>query len=239
MTRLWHIIKPFIFGIAIVACLLALILVPAVITKGDVSQSFQPLQEAAQETTASEQMTVGPLPGDLSKYASEQKCQQGLSTPGYLSAMNAAEMTDAQRSGVYTCADFLGSRTEDNVVYTYKAEGSYPQVQYVNNDGPNGMFVVGGTSPPSTGLMTPGPYVARINPISGEQVWRTYLENGNVNERLHGRDATSTSCPTETSSSRGTTRSPCSTEPGRDSQGQRASQPWSRSRSRSMQLQGG
>ena len=186
MTRLWHIIKPFIFGIVVVACLLALILVPAVITKGDVSGTFQPLQEAAQSTTASEQMTVGPLPGDLSKYASEQKCQESLSTPGYLSGMNAAEMTDAQRSGVYPCADFLGSRTEDNVVYTYKAEGSYPGVQYVNNDGPNGMFVVGGTSPPSTGLMTPGPYVARIDPISGAQVWRTYMENGNVNNVFMG-----------------------------------------------------
>ena len=34
--------------------------------------------------------------------------------------------------------------------------------------------------------MFPGPYVARINPISGQQVWRTYLENGNVDNVFMG-----------------------------------------------------
>jgi hypothetical protein len=76
--------------------------------------------------------------------------------------------------------------TEPNIVYTYKAEGNYPQVQYINNAGPNAMFIVGGTSPASTGPVAPGPYVARINPISGEQVWRTYLENANVNNVFVG-----------------------------------------------------
>ena len=186
MTRIWHIIKPFIFGIVIVACLLALILVPALVTKGEVTKAFQPLQEAASSTTASEQMTVGPIPGDISKYESEQNCQESISTPGYWSGMNAAEMTDAARSGVYPCADFLGSYTEENIVYTYKAEGEYPEVQYINSDGPNGMYVVGGTSTASTGPVYPGPYIAKIDPISGEQVWRTYMENGNVNDVFMG-----------------------------------------------------
>ncbi len=186
MKRLWSIFKPFIVGVVVVVALAALILVPGLSTKGDVAEVFLPLQEAAQSVTASEQMTVGPIPGDLSRYESEQKCQENISTPGYWSGINAAEMTDAARSGVYPCADFLGSQTEDNVVYTYKAEGTYPQVQYVNSDGPNGMFVVGGTSAASTGPVAPGPYVARIDPISGEQVWRTYLENGNVNDVFVG-----------------------------------------------------
>ena len=122
----------------------------------------------------------------MSKYESEQKCQEGLSTPGYWSGMNAAEQADAARSNIYPCADFLGSWTEPNIVYAYKAEGNYPQVQYINSAGPNALFVVGGTSIPSTGQATPGPYVARINPISGEQVWRTYLENANTDNVFQG-----------------------------------------------------
>jgi hypothetical protein len=180
VRRIWHFIKPFLAGIGVLVALLALILIPALSTTKDVASQFAPLQGAAQDVTPSQQETVGPLPGDLSLYNKEQKCQEGISTPGYYEAMNAAELTDAQRSGIYPCADFLGSRTKPNVVYTYKAEGYYPQVYYIDNDGPNGMYVVGGTSPASTGRVYPGPFVARIDPITGEQVWRTYLENANT-----------------------------------------------------------
>lgn len=180
MRRVWHFVKPFLAAIAVLVALLALILIPALSVSSSVPEQFTPLQGAARNVTPSEQFTVGPLPGDLSLYEQEQKCQEGLSTPGYLSAMNAAEQADAARSNIYPCADFLGSRTEPNVVYAYKAEGYYPQVQYVNSDGPNGLYVVGGTSAPSTGPVTPGPFVAKVDPISGEQVWRTYLENGNT-----------------------------------------------------------
>jgi hypothetical protein len=136
--------------------------------------------------TPSQHETLGPLPGELNLYASEQRCQLGQSTPGYFSAMNGAEMTDAQRSGIFPCANFLGSLTQPNVVYTYKAQGYYPNVYYIDNDGPNGMFVVGGAPPASTGRSPAGPFVARINPITGEQVWRTYLENLNVDNAFIG-----------------------------------------------------
>ncbi len=180
MKRVWHILKPFLAGLLILVGLLALILVPALTTSSDVGSHFTPLQGAARNVTPSEQKTNGPLPGDLSLYAKEQRCQEGISTPGYFSAMNSAELTDAQRSGIYPCADFLGSRTEPNVVYTYKADGFYPNVYYVNSDGPNATYVVGGAPPASTGRSAPGPFVARIDPITGEQVWRTYVENLNV-----------------------------------------------------------
>ncbi len=166
----------------VLVALLALILIPALTTTKNVTSQVASLQGAARNVTASEQVTLGPLPGDLSLYASEQSCQEGISTPGYFSALNAAELTDAQRSGIYPCADFLGSRTEPNIVYTYKAEDNYPNVYYVNNDGPNGMYVVGGAPPASTGRSAPGPFVARVNPITGDQVWRTYLENLNVSD---------------------------------------------------------
>lgn len=180
MSRVWHIVKPFGAGLLILVGLLALILIPALSTSSDVASHFAPLQGAARNVTASEQKTVGPLPGDLSLYEKEQRCQEGISTPGYLPAINGAEQADAARSNIYPCADFLGSRTEPNVVYTYKALGTYPQVQYINSDGPNGMYVVGGSSTPSTGRVAPGPFIAKVDPISGEQVWRTYVENGNT-----------------------------------------------------------
>lgn len=186
MSRVWHIVKPFLTGIAVLVGLLALILIPALSTTSDVAPQFAALQGAARNVTPSEQKTLGPLPGDLSLYGKEQQCQQGTSTPGYFPALNGAELADAQRSGIYECADFLGSRTESNVVYTHKAQDHYPKVYYVNSDGPNRMYVVGGTSTPSTGRVEPGPFVARINPITGEQVWRTYLENGNVNNVFIG-----------------------------------------------------
>lgn len=186
MKRIWHVLKPFLAGILALVALLALVLVPAFTTTSDVQSVYLPLQEATRNTTSSEQTAVGPLPGDVTLYESEQRCQEGIDTPGYWSAINAAEQADAERSNIYPCADFLGSYTEENIVYAYKAEGTYPQVQYVNSAGPNEMYVVGGTSAPSTGPMTPGPYVARINPISGEQLWRTYMENGNVNNVFMG-----------------------------------------------------
>jgi hypothetical protein len=180
MRRIWHFLKPFLAGVLVLVGLLALILVPALTTTSDVADHFAALQGAARNVTKSEQFTVGPLPGDLSLYQQEQNCQEKIPTPGYLPAINGAEQADAARSNIYPCADFLGSRTEPNVVYTDKAEGNYPQIQYVNSDGPNRMYVVGGTSTPSTGHVAPGPYIARVDPISGEQVWRTYLENGNT-----------------------------------------------------------
>ncbi len=180
MKRIWHIVRPFLAAVLVLVGLLALILIPALTTSQDVTGNVSALSGAARNVTPSEQMTVGPLPGDLSLYDKEQRCQEGISTPGYFSAMNAAEMTDAQRSGIFPCADFLGSRTEPNVVYTYKAETNYPNVYYVNSDGPNATYIVGGAPPANTGRSAGGPYVARINPITGDQVWRTYVDNINT-----------------------------------------------------------
>lgn len=180
MKRVWHIIKPFLAAIVILVALLALVLIPALTTTDDVAEQALALNGAARNATEAEQMTVGPLPGDLSRYEQEQKCAEKTPTPGYFPAINAAEQQDASRSNIYECADFLGSRTESNVVYMYKAQGDYPQVQYVNSDGPNGLYIVGGTSTPSTGYVAPGPFVSKVDPISGKEIWRTYVENGNT-----------------------------------------------------------
>ncbi len=180
MRRVWHFIKPLLGAILVLVALLALILIPALSVSSSVPEQLAPLQGAARNVTKAEQFTVGPLPGDLSLYEKEQRCQESIPNPGYFSAINAAEQQDAARSNIYECADFLGSTTEENIVYMYKAEGYYPQVQYVNSDGPNGLYIVGGTSTASTGRVAPGPFVSKVDPISGEEIWRTYVENGNT-----------------------------------------------------------
>lgn len=185
MKRIWHIVRPFLAVILVLVGLLALILIPALSTSKNVAPHFAALSGAAQNVTPSEQQTLAPLPGDTSLYAKQQKCQEGISTPGYFSAINGAELTDSTRSAVFECADFLGSLTEPNIVYTYKAEGNYPNVYYVNNDGPNGMYVAGG-GPNSTGRITANPYVAKIDPINGQQVWKTNLDNLNVSNIFVG-----------------------------------------------------
>ena len=97
VSRAWHVIKPFAAGIVVLVALLALILVPALSTTSQVQSQYLPLQQAARNVTESEQFTVGPLPGDVSLYDEQQRCQERIATPGYFSAMNAAEQTDAGR----------------------------------------------------------------------------------------------------------------------------------------------
>src|SRR6516165_11615217 len=53
--------------------------------------------------TPNEIAANGPLPGALRLYAKELACAKALPTPGYFSSINAAELADAQRSGVFPC----------------------------------------------------------------------------------------------------------------------------------------
>ena len=52
MRRIWHIVKPFLAGIEVLAALLALILVPALSAKSNVTSQVLPLQEAAERHLA-------------------------------------------------------------------------------------------------------------------------------------------------------------------------------------------
>jgi hypothetical protein len=62
----------------------------------------------------------GPLPGDVALYQKEQACAEALKTPGYFQSINAAELADAQRSGTYPCATFIGSFDGPNQVYAWR-----------------------------------------------------------------------------------------------------------------------
>src|SRR5574341_37480 len=130
--------------------------------------------------TSNEIAANGPLPGDVSLYAQELACQQKLSTPGYYRSLNAGEVADGERSGVYPCATFTGSFDGPNQVFAWRSADGYQATEYIVNRRPGEIFVSGGANPPLTGLVPAGPYMARVDAASGKATWRTYFENANA-----------------------------------------------------------
>lgn len=122
----------------------------------------------------------GPFPGDLSVIDKEWACSQARETPGYFKSLNGAEVSDSQRSQFYPCASFLGSMTGQNEVFAWRSADSYQGVLFMNNRYPGELYVTGGNNPPAKGPVPPGPFVAKVDATTGKEVWRTYLENGNV-----------------------------------------------------------
>jgi hypothetical protein len=136
--------------------------------------------------TANQIVAHGPLPGDVSLYAQELACQQKIPTPGYYSSLNGAEIADAQRSGLFPCATFTGSFDGPNQVYAWRSAESYPGLSYINNRRPGELYIVGGEYPTLDDPLQAGPYVAKANATTGEQIWRTYLDNLNASGRWIG-----------------------------------------------------
>jgi hypothetical protein len=128
----------------------------------------------------------GPLPGDVSLYAKELACQQKIPTPGYYPSLNGAEISDAQRSGIFPCASFLGSRDGANAVYAWRSADDYPGISYINNRKPSELYIVGGEYPTLEDPNMAGPFVAKADAATGKQVWRTYLDNLNASGRWIG-----------------------------------------------------
>lgn len=133
--------------------------------------------------TDNEKAANGPLPGDVSLYAEELECCQGRSTPGYFSSLNGAENADSERSSFFPCATFTGSWDGPNQVYAWRSEDGYEGCSYINNRTPGELYIVGGDFPPLDGPIPSGPYVAKADAVTGKQIWRTYLDNGNASGR--------------------------------------------------------
>ncbi|MHA3978770.1 NHL repeat-containing protein [Halovulum sp. GXIMD14794] len=135
---------------------------------------------AAGAPAIAQQSTTGPIPPDLAHLSAEWACAQSRETPGYFPSLNGAEVSDARRSQTYACASFLGSLDGPNRVFAYQSDDSYQGVLFMNNRRPGELYLTGGNNPPPQGLMPPGPYVARVDATTGKEIWRTYLQNGNV-----------------------------------------------------------
>jgi len=125
----------------------------------------------------------GPIPGDVTLYAKELACQENVPTPGYYSSLNGAEISDAQRSGMFPCATFTGSWDEPNAVFAFRSVDDYPGISYINNRKPGELYIVGGEYPTPDDPRMVGPFVAKADATTGQQVWRTYLDNLNVSGR--------------------------------------------------------
>jgi hypothetical protein len=128
----------------------------------------------------------GPLPGDVSLYAKELACQQQIPTPGYYASLNGAEISDSERSGLFPCASFLGSRDGANNVYAWRSGDDYPGISYINNRRPGELYIVGGEYPTAEDPNMAGPFVAKADATTGRQTWRTYLDNLNASGRWIG-----------------------------------------------------
>lgn len=136
--------------------------------------------------TSNEIAAQGPLPGDLSLYEKELRASEVLSTPGYYPSLNGAEIADAQRSGLFAQATFTGSFDGPNQVYAWRSADAFDGVTYLNNRKPGELFLVGGDTPAGKLPIPAGPFVARADATTGQQIWRTYLDNANVSRNWIG-----------------------------------------------------
>ncbi|MBN8507235.1 MAG: hypothetical protein J0L57_01340 [Burkholderiales bacterium] len=122
----------------------------------------------------------GPLPGEVSLYAKELACQQKISTPGYFSSLNGAEIADSERSGIFPCATFLGSRDGPNQVFAWRSASDYPGIAYINSRHPGELYIMGGQVPDARDPIMAGPYLAKADAATGREIWRTYFDNANA-----------------------------------------------------------
>ena len=173
----WRIVKP--LGLVLIALVvLAGLVVISTLSpnSGTVKSNLNAVIPAATQTT-------GPIIGDQSLMASEMSCMKSyVANPAnnmvnYPPSLGAPEHTDSLHTGVYPCAHFTGSLTGTNQVFKYQSETSYDQNNLIVFDGPNnGYLLAGGSGPPSSGS-----FVVKFNPSTGEQVWKTPLQNVNIN----------------------------------------------------------
>lgn len=138
------------------------------------------------ELTPNERAAGGPIPGDLSLIEKELAVATSVTSPGYYPSLNAAEIADSARSGFFPAASFTGSFDGPNQVFAWRSADTYQGLTYMVNRRPGELFLVGGDYPPNAGPMPPGPYIAKADATTGEQVWRTYVDNANVTGRWIG-----------------------------------------------------
>ena len=150
--------------------------------------SSEALSQQTQTTTPMTGLAAanGPIPGDVTLYAPEIECQKSVSTPGYKSYLNGAEVSDSTRSALYPCATFTGSFSAENTVHAFRSVEDYPGVTYINNGEPGEIYIVGGEVPVPGDMRMVGPFVAKADASTGKEIWRTYLDNPNVSGRWIG-----------------------------------------------------
>jgi hypothetical protein len=161
------------------------VLAAALSASGGVAQDGSPEPSPAASPAAP--VDAGPLTGDQSLFDAEQQCiseyANDHSNPyrNYWPAIGAPEHTDAYHSGLQPCASFTGSFDGANQVFQHTSDETYSLLNFMVFDGPSGAYLLGDGS---TGGTPPegfaGTYIAKFDPASGDQLWKTQLQNINT-----------------------------------------------------------
>lgn len=127
----------------------------------------------------------GPIPPNYTLVQQEAKCIAEQENPPWYPTMLGYERGDSNRTGLYACATFTGSFTEPNQVYGYKSPDKYYTPAVMVTRGTNEMYVYGGSNAASTPVPTAS-YVARVEPGTLNELWRTVLVNTNISKPWTG-----------------------------------------------------
>ena len=127
----------------------------------------------------------GPIPPNYTLVQQEANCIAEQKNPPWYPTMLGYERGDSNRTGLYACATFTGSLTEPNQVYAYKSPDKYYTPAVMVTRGTNEMYVYGGSNAASTPIPTAS-YVARIEPGTLKELWRTVLVNTNISNQWTG-----------------------------------------------------
>lgn len=120
--------------------------------------------------------------GPLSNHAvalAEAACAEKEVNPPWYSTLLGYEHHDSTRSKMYPCAQFTGSLTDPNNIYAYKSPDNFYAPSMMVTRGINEMYLYGGSLGNANPLPS-GPYVARVEPGSLKELWRTNLLNTHI-----------------------------------------------------------
>jgi hypothetical protein len=126
----------------------------------------------------------GPLVGNWNVANQEAACAAAEANPPWYPTLLSYEAHDSGRSHMYPCSQFTGSLTGPNTVYAYKSPDTYYSGSMIATRGMNEMYLYGGASGATP---TPyGSYLAKVEPGTLRQLWRTTLDNINTSGQWIG-----------------------------------------------------
>jgi hypothetical protein len=114
----------------------------------------------------------------------EEGCVSGVDNAPWYATVAPYEHASIQRTTVFACAAFHGSMDGPNVVQAGAPVGGYTTPFNLSTRRPDEMYLYGG----GTGNATPPAlqtYVAKLEPDTAKQIWRTNLSDATQNNELH------------------------------------------------------
>ena len=114
----------------------------------------------------------------------EESCISGVDNAPWYATVAPYEHASIQRTTVFACAAFHGSMDGPNVVQAGAPVGGYTTPFNLSTRRPDEMYLYGG----GTGNATPPAlqtYVAKLEPGTAKQIWRTTLSDATQNNELH------------------------------------------------------